>query len=422
MKDAANLLRIFTGHKIQAAIAAIDQVRSRNHPFVESELALEKLRVFLEGFAARVNTTQISQAVTFSYCKLTLNALEESIPLIGFIERSTEVSGPVEFFGPFSRLVRKILGNDAKLVLSSTWRYTPHTIIYPTVIKGLEDFVYVGFCVSESDNAFLTPLAAHELGHNVWHRNQVGAKLKTDISATLVNLIGEKYKKQFNLAFQSSANQTNDLISQANWYPAGLWAEQQLQEAFCDFLGLYTFGPSYIYAFAYFLAPGSGMRDKLYPPLHTRYANLILKAKELGWNVDELPTEHIFEKLQRSPETDDHQKSLLLTMADETRELLSDIAAKHALDCVTSTSTFFDASFTAPLVLQLEAGLPCSNSNSLASISDAGWEIIKRTFTEKNVPDWGFSGSDHLRVLNELILKSFEIHEIEIALKEHKNA
>jgi len=422
MKDATALLRIFTDHKIQAAIAAIDQVSSRNHPFKESELALERLRVFLDGFAARVNTKHVSQAVTFSYCKLTLNALEESIPLIGFIERSTEVSGPVEFFGPFSRLVRKILGNDAKLILSSTWRYTPHTIIYPTVIKGLEDFVYVGFCVSESDNAFLTPLAAHELGHNVWHRKQIGAKLKNDISSTLVQLIGVKYKKQFDLVFQSLTGQTNDLISQANWYPAGLWAEQQLQEAFCDFLGLYTFGPSYIYAFAYFLAPGSGMRDKLYPPLHTRYANLVLKAKELSWNVEELPTENIFEKLQRSPETDDHQKTLLLAMADETRELLTDIVAKHAFESVSNTNTLFDPSLTAPLIGQLEAGLPCSESKSLASISDAGWQIIKRTFSEDNVPDWGFSGNDHLRVLNELILKSFEIHEIETALKDNQNA
>jgi hypothetical protein len=53
------------------------------------------------------------------------------------------------------------------------------------------------------------------------------------------------------------------------------------------------------------------------------------------------------------------------------------------------------------------------------AIVNAGWDIfIRRFYRATTLNNWGFSISDTPRVINELILKSFEIYEIETRISE----
>lgn len=174
----SSLLQEFTRHKIDAAVDTVEAVKSKSHPFPEGPLALDGIRQHLLDLRERVVRPGQSSLIAKHFCRVGLEQLAETIPLIGFVDRSTEVDGPVEFHNPFSRIVRILLGEKAKLILSSMWNFSPYTIMYPDEVpKHVENFVYVSFSVSESDNSILTPLAAHELGHNIWKNENISTAL-----------------------------------------------------------------------------------------------------------------------------------------------------------------------------------------------------------------------------------------------------
>src|SRR5439155_22334513 len=143
---------------------------------MDSKAALDQLRTLferklqrLEAFAPGSDLSIISQE-----CRVTLLALYQYLPLLGFILRSTNVRNAFEAFGPFLRLAGDVLEpgiersqRKTKLLLSSEWDYSPFT--YPT-IPDLPKFLFIGLPAPESANPLLIPLAGHELGHAVWSR------------------------------------------------------------------------------------------------------------------------------------------------------------------------------------------------------------------------------------------------------------
>ncbi|MDO8320163.1 hypothetical protein [Rhodoferax sp.] len=418
--QSTTLVKEFAAHKIQAAIDTAQLIGSQDHPFEESKKALIQVQLQLENLLHRINRPNTSDLLLRQYCKRALQELTEIIPLIGFIERSTDVTGPVEFFGPFSRITKKLLGEDAKLILSSTWQFYPHTIIYPDQVVGVANCVFVGFPVSESDNAFLTPLAAHELGHNIWQQQRFEERLKPKIGEAVAQILESEFKDKLTNNFKIALSSPNDLVGQASWYPAYLWASKQLEECFCDFLGGYLFGPSYLYAFAHFSSPGMDGGDPKYPPSIKRYSYLLDAAKEMNWDLRSEMTQELFDVASRTAGVDANQSTaVFLDIADKAREGLVLEIRELARSVVEESGLLFNQTGIHDIKKQFNAGLPCCNSSSVALICNAGWELfIEGMLAGKSKSMLGFNSQEVSKLVNELMLKSFEIIEIETAIKE----
>lgn len=418
--SAANLLQEFTRHKIDAALDTVETVKSKSHPFPESRLALDGIGKHLIDLRDRVARPGQNHYILKNYCRVALEQLAETIPLVGFLDRSSEVDGPVEFHDPFSRIVSSLLGPDAKLILSSMWNFSPYTITYPDEVpKYIENFVYVSFCVSESDNAILTPLAAHELGHNIWKKENIALSLKSRVGVEIVRLIQTPtYAKQWQ-ATSGHTDTAGDLIGNVIWQPAHLWAMKQLEESFCDFIGLFLFGPSYLYAFAHFISPGVNAGEPKYPQAYERFSALLLEAQK-HWKIDTAFDTGLFEAATRPQEIDGSiDREYLLRLADDARKSLLYDVVGSARSVIDSACLLYSSVGEDDLLEQLNEGVPCSNAKSLMAVVNAGWSVFiqrvyRATFGSKN---WGFSIQETPKVLNELILKSFETHEIEQRLK-----
>ncbi len=418
--NKTTLIQEFTRHKITAALETIDAVLAKSHPFNESVAALTAVRAHIDSFHSRVNNRNYSIEIAKASCRAVLEQLSEALPLIGFLERATEVTGPVEFHGPFSRIVKKLLGNDAKLILSSTWIFSPYTRTYPSDMpKGLENFVYVSFCMSESDNAFLTPLAAHEVGHNIWNILQLSSELNPIIGQHIIETIQNKFPKEWKTVIGPLEN-IDDLVGQVSWGQAAIWAKKQIEETFCDFIGLFLFGPSYVYSFAHFVAPGTAAGEPFYPQAHERFSQLVSAAKLEGWIIDDSFNIQLFDVAIR-PMTPDAtpNRELFVKIADATRISLIDKIKDRARDIINSENLMYSNSNLAHILDLFNEGVPCTSAATLPDIINAGWNVlIDKFFSNSENSQWGFPISDTPKVLNELLLKSFEIFEIEKKLKE----
>jgi hypothetical protein len=419
-KSQTSILIELTRHKLDAALRSIELVISKNHPFTEGPDALQGIKRHLVELRNRILRTGQSEALVKQACKVAIEQLAEIVPLVGFIDRSTDVSGPVEFHKPFSRVVRKLVGPNVKLILSSMWNFSPYTIAYPEdVPKYVENFVYVSFSFSEADNAFLTPLAAHELGHNLWNRDKVKLSLKGPVGEEIHRLINAKnLNRQVYAAGQAIG--LDDLFGQMSWQPVSDWAIKQLEESFCDFVALYLFGPSYIYAFAHYLSPGLNASEPRYPQAHERFSSLLQLASEEGWKLEEAFSVGLFDVSNRPIDAGSNSSmEIMLEMADQVRKKLVPKVAGIARSIVEGGGLLFGESGIDELSKQLSQGIPCSGAGSVMSLINAGWVVfIEKFFKNSGQEFWGLPLEEFPRILNEILLKSLEIHEIEARLSE----
>src|SRR3546814_8743121 len=81
---------------------------------------------------------------------------------------------------PIKRLVETAVSPDARLIMSSEWKFVPFT--YPMTLDWLPGFALVGGPAPESDNVLIVPLAGHEIGHSAWRSKQLKDQLMADRS------------------------------------------------------------------------------------------------------------------------------------------------------------------------------------------------------------------------------------------------
>jgi hypothetical protein len=182
----------------------------------------------------------------------------------------------------------------------------------------------------------------------------------------------------------------------------------QVEETFCDAVGLALFGKSFVYAFHYLLAPGvGGQRDPYYPPLHTRALFMrshgALDFSTLGFTRFEM--EFSPPRLsQLGPKSD-----FIIAAADH---ITNHLAPKTYLDARNSVVTkatrmLPDEAAEAEIVRLYSAGMPAKSPRSLANILNAGWEFVVRnrdSYTgERPLFEW----------VSELIFKTIEVFEYE---------
>jgi hypothetical protein len=327
-------------------------------------------------------------------------------PFLGFILRATNVRNAFELYAPVIRLARKLLGDKTKLLLSSEWDYSPFVYL-PT--NDLPECVLIGVPAFESANPLLVALAGHELGHNVWSAQDLGGKFDSKLRAEILAAIKGIHWSKFQECFPHAThdNLTTDMFVQQAWLPAHAFAKRQLEEVFCDMMGLRLFAESYLHAFAYLLSPCiPGERTPFYPSIQTRVEYLLEASASIGVTAPAGYAD-LFDaqSAPSSPVT-----KMLVTIADlAVKDLVDQVRteARHIADvkgAPTRSPDKIDA-----IISALRMVMPADGTAALADLISAGWMLFHDSDLWKDVPQ--IRSDERIRVLHDLILKSCEVAE-----------
>jgi hypothetical protein len=207
---------------------------------------------------------------------ITINErIYQHLPLLGFLLRSTNIRNSFEAYHAFVDMAKALIGPNAKVIMSSEWDFSPLT--YPMTVSVLPDHVLIGMPSSESSNALILPLAGHELGHSIWRNEKLENKWAAEVRQHSRDQLKLRWPT-FQNAFPEHSNlkPTEDVLSN-NLFLVHVQSDivglslSQIEEIFCDAIGIQLFGASFAYAFHYLLAPSlGGTRPLEYPPLTSR--------------------------------------------------------------------------------------------------------------------------------------------------------
>ncbi|MDD2716295.1 MAG: hypothetical protein PHW04_10440 [Candidatus Wallbacteria bacterium] len=402
--------------------------------FNSSRRALEKISV--EGESA------------LTVCCAALDLLQTYLPIMGFIIRSTKVRIAFEFYFPLLELTKRIFDEDlredrksidanhVKLIVASEWEYSPYNYLLGDEL--LKSFVCIGLSATESSNPLIIPIAGHEIGHTLWLKLQdENSKLVDLIKPNKYNdLIDDQIRREIEKSWDDFCRhfpgyKKEDLFSSLYlpklWEDAQSWALRQVEEVFCDFIGIRIFAESYLHAFTYLTTPGhpTGTRSSLYPDIRARVKYLCQYAQKQ--NVALAPNLNSFfldesESLDPSPETD-HKPIFLLEIADKVvdtivEEIMNDVNVilskksipvrnQEKVDSICNTFESLNSPILGPeeMVDIINAGWQCFIKNKLFETPKLSTKLEEDRKNEK-------ARFEKLNELNDMILKSLEIIEI----------
>lgn len=341
--------------------------------------------------------TQIEAAVLIS----------EVLELLGVIANSANIRNGFEVHGPILQLARRLVSDAAaKLIITFEWKYMPYT--YPQSHPYLPTFVIIGLPASEASNALVLPAVGHELGHLLWAKTDAATQLTPKIKDHIIGLISSKYRDPYKVLFNLDAEAAVELQNLWTWEKATEFCKQQVEEIFCDLTGLFLFGRCYLDCFDYLLSPTlSPDRDPEYPAVKLRAAALLRNGAKLNITVDEKFVDRFSE--QKSPYEDWEEEALHLRLADEVASLLADSLADHVFDlCSQQGLKPPDDAGASKVAKDFLAGIPAERTSGLGMILNAGWLVFQSPEFMKDDPD-----PKRIAALNELVLKSIEIFEVE---------
>ena len=397
--------------RVAAVLKDISRLKQSDFPYAHTSDALDLLEKrfrWHENVLKKASaTTQI--AVLHNACRDSLRELYVYVPILGFLLRATNVRNAFEVYSPLQRLVHKIMGDDAKLIVSSEWEFSP--FVYRAIIE-LPGFVLVGLPAPESSNPLVIPLSGHELGHSIWEHGSFSLKYENLVyDGILKELFDNKWDDYLSLYPQYSKKniEDRDMFAELTWRPAYTWTLLQIEEMFCDFLGVRLFSESFLNAFAYLLSPGvSGLRSLRYPNIKRRILHIVQAAKEMGVEV---PKDYD-SSFQKESEPTDPTTKLLVSLADAVsasfeQELIKEVkdfadnkqVPRKSPDSVKRIGESFRA-FVVPI----------KEPESLVDIVNAGWECNMDKNLWERIPN--IKLEDRGRILLDIVLKSMEIAEI----------
>lgn len=201
----------------------------------------------------------------------------------GKLLRASNARNAFEWFSPFAALFRKIVNgqeheNDV-IVFSSEWHCNLELERLPLQIGNSQSAKtrfawFVGYPAFESENPHVLPVVGHEIAHALWHRRKLESLFKNRVQEGIDRSFREESK-------------TSEAAEKAREN-----ACRQLEELFCDTVGALLFGPSFLYAFRYLLAPAGlshGVRHTAgYPDLMQRAQHLIDLSSQFHWPLHEV--------------------------------------------------------------------------------------------------------------------------------------
>ena len=388
--------------RVRAFVDQIVELEASDFPHRDGLDALgvirKELEYYLNDFLDTLPPT-LSDAVVDGICADISSTVSTYTEVLGFILRSTNVRNAFEAHFHLKRLVGQAISPKVKLIMSSEWNFVPFT--YPMTLDLLPDFVLVGAPAPESGNVLLFPLAGHEIGHSAWRKYAMRPHLQTQVTRAVAHAIDAAHEARTRVLTNAGASLPNlqNVVLEM--------ALKQLEEIFCDLFGLYVFGPSYIYAYEYFLAPGGGNRSPFYPSSTDRVGYLIAGASKLGIEV---PLEVFGRWRPSTPRTglnadavafaDAAVAKVFPKMMQRTFKLLEDRSvARPRVEAIEQ------------LLEAFKRRVPDDDGATFPEIVTAGWLYLRQRgglATDSDRPEYD--------MLGELMLKSIEVAEFRTRL------
>lgn len=394
--------------RFDAALAEISRLQKSSFPYDNIGEILNQLAAIFSNQRALLDklSDKSTPMVARNTCSQSLTYLFRYTTHLGLVLRASNVRNAFELYPPLLRLARKLLGPGTKLLLSSEWHYSP-LVYLPT--NDLPDCVLLGLPAFESSNALIVPLAGHELGHNVWNQKRLATFFDANVRDEVLAAIRNKYWREFEaLCPQAThANLTTNMFVRQAWLPCQSIATKQLEEVFCDMVGLRLFGESYLHAFCYLLAPGApGERSVVYPEMTVRIRFLKEAALRLGLAV---PADYADEFQVQLDITNPHTR-LMVAIADTAVAEMANIAFEKACEIIDNSGVpIRSQEHVASIAADFRMVMPSEGAQVLSELVNAGWLLMNDPNLWHDVPH--IMAERRTRVLNDLILKSCEVTE-----------
>ena len=373
----------------------MQRVGASGFPYPESEKALQAIAGRLADAAESVKAAKSLTEETV--CASANRDLWRFHEAIGCVLRSTDDGIAFESYPSLLRMVRQVVGKSRALVMVSGWEYSP--LVYPSTL--LDGFVFISMPAAEAGNPLLLPLAGHELGHPCWGGS--------DWSKRAAGLIVQEYGRM-----RSEPGST--LVQEADPQRAREFAEEmmdlclfQLEEIFCDALGVALFAESFPCAFAYLLSFRSGQRAKTYPATWLRAEMIRVACRRCGAVVPDLfeaeyskctPPASIQGPLRDASATAD-------LIAARLAEQVVDWAVEHA---ARSTDTRPNKQAVDNIASAFDVGVPASGAHQLVDIISAAWRFSSTRVDAGWMPS--LTREERRLLLHDLTLKTIETSEI----------
>jgi hypothetical protein len=396
--------------KIDRVLREVANLRTSEFPYPDSDNALGRIEQVLSAHRGKLEQAKKEAADAKLLAQLCAEAsvkVAQNLPLLGHVLRSTNVRNAFEFYGPLVRLARSLLGGDDELVLSSEWEFSPFA--YPPDFPHLKQFVLVGLPASESGNALIVPLCGHELGHLIWRKSDHPTKFRTKVAlevSTRIEELWDEYKTHFPNAEKATLLTDGDQFARVTNIVN--WALAQCEEMFCDFVGLRIFHEGYLLSLLYILAPYLGeYRSPNYPSMKDRIRYLSDAAAQYGVAV---PNGY-GDNFEDEPETYDDKDEFLLRLGDHAASKAAPDITKLANDiCNAKGIPGRDGEKIDAVYNSFSLVLPAAKVGSLSAIVNGGWKAhldgrlwhTSQTLSKRKT-----------EILNELMLKSFEVLDVE---------
>lgn len=409
--------------KVRSFLEIISSVRELDFPYSPPKAAVDFIRKLFDSHLAHLQDVS-DEASARRMCRQISEDMDNYLLALGFMVTACDNRGALELQRPLLRITHQAIGSHAQLVISSEWRFSPFTLLYPGEFGN--QFVLVGLPVSEAGNPLIAPLAGHELGHNIWYRldklrDHFDAQVSARISASIKSDdLWPKFSKAFRLEKQEEIDQDDLFQPLSPWQIAKQWALSHCEEMFCDFIGLAIFGESYLHAFQYLIAPGGGFRSATYPSMRDRVDALVVASKALTLQVPA----NFSAAFDEADVSSDHQQQLILSASDAASGGLVTELADAAIhfskkrELINRHPDDVDRIFES-----FKRVVPATNARSLPNIINAAWKLYLDP-TNPWVEDYPITQKKpekRIELIRELALKSFEVFEIE-NIQENKDA
>lgn len=283
----------FVSQKVIAVRDLIEHLRLSDFPYMEPKSALGLLSELYKRDLDRLSSldSTVDDGVRRQVCAHANARVSQYYPVLGFILRSTNVRNAFEVYNPLLQLCRTIYGREAKLIISSEWVFSPFT--YPAVTEDLPHLMFIGLPSTEAGNSLIVPLVGHELGHSVWRRPAERSPHISTLDKQLQSALADAYTAHWGMfqrtfgVSKPAADLLTDLFLRSIWTQSYKLAKRQIEELFCDVIGLRLFGEGFLYSFIYLIAPYIGDRPAHYPTLAARVNVLLEAAKRFSIDVPE---------------------------------------------------------------------------------------------------------------------------------------
>jgi hypothetical protein len=363
---------------------------------------LQQLRRLRNAKRSSVKKAAIQTCITIN------ERIYQHLPILGFLLRSTNVRNAFEAYYSLVEIARALIGSKAKVVVSSEWDFSPLT--YPMTVSVLPNYVLLGLPSTESMNSLILPLAGHEFGHSVWLNDNLENRNDPAVNDSAIQYLWKNWDRFIAVAPQHTKRRPSKRQFQTNPNLIDLRSDivtlalSQMEETFCDALGVHLFGDSYAFAFHYLLAPSlGGVRALQYPALATRAQNVsnALNLESLGFQ------DYSSEFEEKQPDLSERDRFIVgaadeITMAMSSQMYLSaqKIVCKRAQRFVSDETAVND------ILMMFNHEVPAQNPRSLSDILNAAWRYVNanaNSHSEKKRPlfEW----------VSELVLKSIEVLE-----------